>query len=262
MGKSSKFRGLSELKCSHEGFNEALSYRIYRLNDTSQASSDKVSAKIGQYNRLTRHAMEGHTFSDERPIEVLPFLSQFRTTCNHNGISEAAAVRLLPKYLKGEAKKNFQSYSMLRSSRLRGFSSYTESVQHLLKSFASEEVIIAAVFEFYSLKKGDKEEEMEFGLRFRDTASFSENSSVGRHILRRIRMAGERPEKTHRALLRCRRLLGSHINAVEGESICGSQSCSHHSQDPSASKDRVMAIGDEIAQPYGSYTPPVDTNYD
>ncbi len=47
------------------------SYRRYRLLNTSQLSGANLSGIIGQYQRLTRHAMENHVFSGERPIEVL-----------------------------------------------------------------------------------------------------------------------------------------------------------------------------------------------
>ncbi len=81
-----------------------------------------------------------------------------------------AAVRLMANDLTGEAKRKFDSYSSLGASRLRGFSSYPEAVQLLLKTFATEEVIIAAVAKFDGLSQGEKEDERAFGLRVRDTA--------------------------------------------------------------------------------------------
>ena len=65
---------------------------------------------VGQYQRLTRHAMEAHSFSGDKPIEILQFLSAFKTTCDDNNIPEGAAVRLLSKYLTGAAKRQFSSY--------------------------------------------------------------------------------------------------------------------------------------------------------
>ncbi len=143
---------------------------------------------IGQNQRLTRHAMENHAFSGERPIEVLQFFSAFKTTCEDNDISEGAAVRLMSKYLTGAAKRQFCSYIALGASRLRGFSSYPEALQHLLESFATEEVIIAAVAELDGPKQLDKEDEWAFGLRVRDTARlcgnvFSENQLIPRSVL-------------------------------------------------------------------------------
>ena len=57
-GKGLKYRGLKELTSSYESFNIALSYRRYRLLNSSQFSGPKVSALIGQYQRLYRHAMK------------------------------------------------------------------------------------------------------------------------------------------------------------------------------------------------------------
>ncbi len=95
--------------------------------------------------------MESRTFSGEEPIEVIQFLSAFKTTCDDNDIPEGAAVRLVAKYLTGEAKRQFDSYNSLGASRLRGFSSYPEADQLLLKILATEEVIIAAVAKFDGL---------------------------------------------------------------------------------------------------------------
>ncbi len=73
----------------------------------------------------------------------------------------------MAKYLTGEAKRQFDSYNSLGASRLSGFSSYPEAVQLLLKTFATEEVIIAAVAKFDGLSQGEKEDERAFGLRVR-----------------------------------------------------------------------------------------------
>ncbi len=101
---------------------------------------------------------------------MLQFLWAVKTTCDDNDIPEGAAVRFMAKYLTGEAKRQFDSYKSLGASRFRGFSSYLEAAQLLLKTFATEEVIIAAVPKFYGLSQGEKEDERAFGLRVRDTA--------------------------------------------------------------------------------------------
>ncbi len=49
--------------------------------------------------------MENHAFSGERPIEVLQFLSAFKTTCDGNDIPEGAAV-LTSKFLTGALNAN------------------------------------------------------------------------------------------------------------------------------------------------------------
>ncbi len=72
-GNGPKYRGLKEIKTSYESFNDALSYRRYRLLNTSQLSGAAVSAMVGQFQRLTRHDMDSHTFSGEEPVEVLQF---------------------------------------------------------------------------------------------------------------------------------------------------------------------------------------------
>ncbi len=96
-------------------------------------------------------------------------------------------VRPISKYLTGAAKRQFDSYNALGASRLRGFASCPEAVQHLLKSFAIGEAIIDVVAEFDGLKQSAKEEEWAFRLRVRHTARlcgnlFSENQLITRFI--------------------------------------------------------------------------------
>ncbi len=73
--QGAKYRALKEIQSSYESFNDALSYRRYRLLNTSQLSGAAVSAH-------GRSVPEAHAprygqphFSGEEPIEVLQFLS-------------------------------------------------------------------------------------------------------------------------------------------------------------------------------------------
>ncbi len=139
---------------------------------------------IGQYQRLTLHAMENCAFSAERTIEVLQVSSASKTTCDETDILEGAAVSLMSKYLTGALSANFtrtMSWAppasegevprALRTIRVRGFSSYPKAVQHLLKSFATEEVIVA---EFDGLKNLASRTSGQF---VRDTARICNNVS-------------------------------------------------------------------------------------
>ncbi len=67
-------------------------------------------------------------------------------------------MRQMSKYLTRAAKLQFYSYNALGASRHRGLSSYPEALQHLVKSFATKEVIIVALAEFDSLKQLDKKD--------------------------------------------------------------------------------------------------------
>ncbi len=127
---------------------------------------------IGQYQRLTPPKT---THSPGNGSSR--FLSSFKTACDDGVMS---------KYLTGAAKPD--SYNALGASHLRGFSSYPEAVHPLLKSFATEEIITAAVAEFDGLKQLDKENQWAFGVRVRDMARlcgnvFSEDQLIAPFIL-------------------------------------------------------------------------------
>lgn len=286
--KGPKYRGLKELRSSHENFNRALSYRRYRLLNVNQRSGAKVSAMIGQYQRLTRHAMDEHAFSGQPPIGVLQFLSAFKTTCDDNDIPEGAAVRLMAKYLTGAAKRQFEAYDGLGTSRLRGFSSYPEAVQHLLETFATEEVIIEAVAKFDSLSQGEKENEQDFGLRVRDTARlcgnvFTENQLTTRFILgthaavkpvilsnkalwgnvsfeevvRRAQAMGE----SHRALF-SRRSKAGHAMAIWDQKSANEGQSEERRHQHSGPDDPVFAIGLGLQKAREADAASADTRYD
>ncbi len=94
-GKGPKYRGLKEIKSSYESFNDALSYRRYRLVNTSQLSGAGVSAMVGQFQRLDAPRYGQPHFSGEEPIEVLQFLSASRPPADDNDIPEG---RCSPPY--------------------------------------------------------------------------------------------------------------------------------------------------------------------
>ena len=49
-------------------------------------------------------------FDGDEPIAILEFLRSFKESADHNRISEGAAARLLPYFLKGSAKEEYKSY--------------------------------------------------------------------------------------------------------------------------------------------------------
>ena len=50
-----------------------------------------------------------HTFGGQDPIAVLGFLARLKMACDHNGVSEGAAVWCFQFYLTGQAQAFVQS---------------------------------------------------------------------------------------------------------------------------------------------------------
>ena len=102
--------------------------------------------------------MRSHTFSGQDPIAVLGFLARPKMACDHNGITGGAAVWCFQLYLTGQAH-------VLLQSRLNGNTmavdvergellwTYSQVVNVLLRTYATEEVISEAVGDVTSFRQ-------------------------------------------------------------------------------------------------------------
>ena len=94
--------------------------------------------------------MKTHTFGGQDPIAVLRFLARFNLACDHNGVSEGAAVWCFQFYLTGQAHALLQSRLHVNTMAADGeqrelLDTYTEVVNFLLSTYATDEVISEAV---------------------------------------------------------------------------------------------------------------------
>ena len=185
--KGPKAKGVTELNPRDPAFTDALSYRRYRLLNTSQHMDRTVSASIGKLGKMLHYSLEDYIFSGETPISILDFLSEFKERCDENGISEGAALLLIPKFLTGAARDNFKSYFGRRNSSLGGFSTYPQAVNHLLRTYATDVIIERALTELDNTVQGPAEDELKFGERLREKARqcgnvFDEGELIKRFI--------------------------------------------------------------------------------
>lgn len=186
-GLGPSVRHLDELRSTNRSFNDAISYRRYRLSHTDSSTGIMVSTTIGQYERLLAHHLGDRKFTGNNPIEVLEFLTSFKELCDDNNISEGTAISLLPKFLDGNAKSNWKSYFNRGSSRLGGFRTYPEAVNHLLRTYAKDTYIEKAVADLDKTRQGSEEDELAFGTRLRDKARacgnvFSESELISKFL--------------------------------------------------------------------------------
>ena len=127
-------------------FTKAVDYRTYRLGNRSARYDASTAWRINRYRKKLDVQMKTHTFGGQDPIAVLGFLAQFKMACDHNGVSEGAAVWCFQFYLTGQAH-------VLLQSRLHGntmavdaeqrelLETYAEVVNVLLRTYATDEVI-------------------------------------------------------------------------------------------------------------------------
>jgi hypothetical protein len=92
--------GLIELTTRRPEYRALVSYRTYRLKDTSQALDEVETGKVnGNLKRLKHHF--DYRFGGTPPLRVLEFLRTLKEALDINRISEGAVVLILPHLLDG-----------------------------------------------------------------------------------------------------------------------------------------------------------------
>ncbi|CAN8074214.1 unnamed protein product [Agarophyton chilense] len=153
--RSDRYRPRSEtsaprrIKPLNELFTKVVEYRTYRLNDRSRKYKSKVARGIARYQKKFNVQMKEHSFSGADAISFLNFLQRFKTACNHNGLSERAALWCFQFYLTGSAHALIQSRLFGETGavdvrRCKMLRTYSEVVNFLLTTYATDEVIADA----------------------------------------------------------------------------------------------------------------------
>ena len=169
--KGPKVPGLEEIVPSRSAYRRLLSYRTYRLANTSQRYDPTVTAKLATYAKRMKHSLE-EKFDGNEPIAVLDFLRSFKETADHNKVSEGAAARLMPYFLKGAPKEEYRSYL---KEVLAGKPLYPHMVQYLLDTYASDDELAKAYHLAVTARQRDNEDERAFALRLRQIAAAAGN---------------------------------------------------------------------------------------
>ena len=148
-----------------------MSYRSYRLVDRSQRYDPSVTAKLAVFVKRLKHAIE-EKFGGEEPIEVLQFLRTFKEAADHNRVSEGAAARLIPYFLKGIAKEGYRAQLGDVPAKMP---KYPFMVQYLLETYAVDEELAKAYYAAASARQIEGEDEKTFGRRLQKAAILAGN---------------------------------------------------------------------------------------
>ena len=162
--------GVAEIIPDDPRFTTVLSYRRYRLLNTDPRQDESITAEVGLHVRRLEHPFRNRKFNGLKPVSVISFLDHFKRECDANHISEGAALLCLPKFLDGDAFISFDANESIGSEDIGGFSSYPAAVNFLLRSYASDANIEAAVDEFESIRQNSGEAVLDFARRVRKTA--------------------------------------------------------------------------------------------
>jgi hypothetical protein len=108
---STGFPGLKSIIPRNMLLIDALSYKSYRINNKSQRYYSKVAKELCSFcKKVKPDVPEEFYFSGQDPLSILRFLSSFKLGCDLNGIPEGADLRMLPKFMTGQAQKYDQLY--------------------------------------------------------------------------------------------------------------------------------------------------------
>lgn len=163
--KGRRHLGLKELKPTNLLYRKLLSYRYYRLEDTTPQRTPRGTGKVRNHLRQMELTMKAHKFSGEDPILVLDFLSRFVAEADILRMSEAQAYIALPYFLTGLAEDQFNSVRGSTRASEGGVTCWPEAVQYLLRSYATGNAIQGAILALRDTKQKADESETVYSTR-------------------------------------------------------------------------------------------------
>ncbi len=157
--------GLTESRTGFLHFKNSTNYRAYWLSNRTER---RLSSKELRTHRRDLRANLGQddSFDGSDPILILRFLASFTEQCEELGVSGRQALQILPSFLKGEAKSEYQQAAAGDDhSGTVGFKLWDQAVHYLLCKYATANHIQNATVRFRALKQDDNEDELQFHSR-------------------------------------------------------------------------------------------------
>lgn len=163
--KGRRHFGLKELKPTNPLYRKLLSYRYYRLEDSSGTRSSRDTGRVKDLIRRMNVTMLKQKFSGEDPILVLDFLARFVQEADVLEMSEAQAYVALPYFLSGMAEDQYNSVRGSSRASEGGVTCWPEAVHYLLRSYATGTAISQAIVAVRDTKQKPGETETSYSTR-------------------------------------------------------------------------------------------------
>lgn len=163
--KPKKERGVNVLRPVNPLFRSAVDYRTYRLRLTEKQYTDEDARKMKRWITGAEVEMRTRLFNGSDPITILTFLSSFRSSCDSIGVHEGAALWLFQYFLRDPAKASLTARlgrPHERGSKAGKLTSYCQVVNHLLRTFATDDIIAEAEADLTRCVQTDKMTEAQF----------------------------------------------------------------------------------------------------
>lgn len=123
-----RYEVLREIQPAGPSFARVVSYHMYRLGNIDQNIGRDVLADTSDHSKHLKHLLGGQKFDRTDPIAIVPSFSAHKKLYNNNRVSEGAAFILLPHFLSGEAREQFEANFELGEVGNERFTSYPGAV--------------------------------------------------------------------------------------------------------------------------------------
>ena len=147
--KGPKPKGLDSLVPSDERFDRPMSYRYYRLLDTTSLRTYETTSRLHKNLKNIELTMREQKFSGEDAILVFDFLSRVVEEADVLGMKEGQIVTCFPHLVTKRAAQTYRAIA----SRGRGGSltKWPEAVQYFLRTYGTDRSVQEAVETLESL---------------------------------------------------------------------------------------------------------------
>ena len=118
-------------------YDEALSYRYYSLQDTSQKIISRATGNLKYLTKRLDFKLKRHHFNGEDPIRVIGFLRRFTKEADKQLMSEAQAYLALPDFLVLIALSQYEAFADAADPENGGVTCWPEAMNYLLRAHST-----------------------------------------------------------------------------------------------------------------------------
>ena len=177
-------------------YEDALSYRSYRLMNTSQTRSSRATGKVRDISKRLDVKLKRYHFDGEDPIRIIIFLRRFVEEAENHLMSEAQAFLAFPDFLEGVALSQFEAIADSVDPYNGGVTCWPEAVDFLLRSFASSTAVGEALTSLDEVKQFPREMETAYSRRINEAVNRCGNVHLSEHLIRQFLKVNDPAIKT------------------------------------------------------------------
>lgn len=168
--RDTNFSKLKKLRPTNNLYTGVMSYRSYRLVDTTATRCSRATGKTSEVIKSMSLKLSSHLFLRNNPIMILDFLSEFAYGANIQSTTESQALTAIPFSREGLSPKSVWTGAWTILSRGRWFHTLARGHQ-LLGSYAHSMHIIAAISDSRARKQQTTQTERGYATKLNSAVS-------------------------------------------------------------------------------------------